>query len=133
MRKIRKVITEDANSLKEILEYMDCAIILHNILVSLKDTDNDDYKEWHKDEDELTRIDDPNRGDPDEEISPEEEALNTPLAEDSPKDLRRSQLADYLWEHYPPEIVRERSDGIFFDEENISDVSDDEDAEMNDA
>jgi len=112
MRKNRKLITEDVESLKEILEYMDCAFILHNILVSRKDCDifdNDDWDEWHDECDDLTDVDDPSRVDPDS-LTPEELAMNSPLPLDAPKDLRRTLLADLIWEKAVDDNDSETSD-----------------------
>ena len=105
MRKIRKIITDDKESLREILECIDCAVILHNMLIDANNGVDDDgvEDEWlrafYRDED-LSDIDDPHRGDPDEvrTISREEHALNSRLPIGSPKDVRRTQLKNYIRE-----------------------------------
>lgn len=124
MRRIRKVI-KDKESLREILELIDCAMILHNILLKLKDGDNDDWREWHDSDDDLSDMDDPGRGDPDEDVSPEEHVMNCPIPFGSEKDCRRIQLADYLWEH-----AVENSGDYTDDNMSVSSLSSD-DNEMN--
>ena len=37
LRKLRRIITEEKESLLKILEYIDCAIILYNLLLSIGD------------------------------------------------------------------------------------------------
>merc|ERR1712238_330967 len=68
LRKLRLIITEEKESLLKILEYIDCAIILYNLLLSIDD-DNEDVH-----------------------IVPEEQALNSPTPHGHVKDLRRQQL-----------------------------------------
>lgn len=97
IRKIRSIITEDEETLREILEYIDCAMILHNILHGLKDGDNDDWAEWHDSDDDLSDLDDPDRGDPDE-VSPAEQAMHSTIPFGAPNDCRRDRLVNYLWE-----------------------------------
>jgi hypothetical protein len=57
LRNIRCVITEDKDSLKSILEYLECAVILHNLLLQRKD----EIPENWMDRDDLSHIDDPGR------------------------------------------------------------------------
>ena len=48
LRRIRKVITKDIKSLEEILSYIECAFILHNMLIDLRDADDGEEleNEW---------------------------------------------------------------------------------------
>jgi len=64
LRKLRLIITEEKESLLKILEYIDCAIILYNLLLSIGDG-KEDEDDWGSEE--LSRMDDPHRGDPDNE------------------------------------------------------------------
>jgi hypothetical protein len=61
------LITEDKDSIKSILEYLDYAIILHNLLLQRKD----EIPENWMDRDDLSVIDDPGRA-----PGGEEQALN---------------------------------------------------------
>ena len=104
LRRIRKVITNDIKSLEEILSNIECAFILHNMLIDLRDADDgeeleDEWKEAL--DEEYTDIDDPNRGDPDAAhyTSPELQAMNLPLPVGAPKDMRRTLLNRYIREH----------------------------------
>lgn len=122
MKRIRKIITEDPQSLKEILSYIDCAMILHNMLVDLRVSEAHDEleEEWLRDLDEdLTDIDDPGRVDPDAEyyVSREEEAMKSSLPLGAAKDARRTLLKRYIREHH---IIRYESSD---DESSDDDIS----------
>ena len=99
-RKIRMLLNEDPKSMREIIEYIECAVILHNILIHCRDINKEDFDEWHDPRDDLTAMNDPTRGDLDEPLvlSREEMHLNNPLPFGAPTDQRRTQLSNYLWE-----------------------------------
>ena len=106
MRKLRKKITNKKKSLKDILHLIDCAVILHNMLIEFGDGQDDEglEDEWLTQffqTEVLSDIDDPNRGDPDVErvVSPEEATMNSQLPIESEKDARRTQLKNYIREH----------------------------------
>ena len=91
LRKIRKTITNDKQSIVEILKYIECCVILHNMLLEFGDDSPEIWREEYPSD-----FDDPNR-------APEEDAMYQPLPEGAPKDARRTRLREYLRENY---IVR---------------------------
>merc|ERR1719375_1754488 len=126
------VIDETEDLKKKILEYIECAVILHNLFIEIsdgKDEDDDYWQAWADESDELSRADDPGREDPDMAspyedvyVSPEEALLNSPLPISYQKDLRRRQLCNYINEHY----VKDKdvnSSGSIDDSDDMSEVS----------
>lgn len=89
LRKIRKVITNDKQSIVDILKIIECCVILHNMLLEY----GDESPEVWQDE-PTSDIDDPDRA-PDED-----DAMNEPLPDGSPKDARRTTLKNYLASKY---------------------------------
>ncbi len=87
LRKIKMLLTNKQNSLKKILMYIDAAIILHNMLIDLNDTVQE---EWDCDDD-ASDIDDASR-------IPEEDVLYTPLPYRAPMGWRREQLREFVCE-----------------------------------
>jgi DDE superfamily endonuclease len=84
LRNIRMAITEDKNSLKTILKYIDCCVILHNLLIKQKDPV---LKEWMSDNDHEDPLD----------LYPE---LKNPVSLYAKKDTRRQQLTMYIRENF---------------------------------
>lgn len=80
LRSIRMIITEDRNSLRRILQYIDTCIILHNLLTKQHEPT---LQEWI-DDDDASAIDGANP-DPDFEIP-----------NDAPNDWRRIQLTERI-------------------------------------
>jgi hypothetical protein len=79
------VITEDPASVRKILQYIDCCIILHNMLIGKDEIP----EEWMDDDDDTSDID----------ITSE---LNGQLDDASPPDERRRQVHNFFrdWEIY---------------------------------
>jgi len=78
-------ITDNRNSLKWILRYIEVCIILHNLLTQRHDDSND---HWIQNNDFLD-IDDDGPLDNDNE-------LNLPVPDDARNDTRRMQLTEYF-------------------------------------
>jgi hypothetical protein len=78
LRSIPCKITESDRSFRRVLEYIDCAIILHNLLIKRDDVIPDDWLDL----DEFSDID-------------EDDVLNQAVPNDSPGDKRRSDLMVY--------------------------------------
>jgi hypothetical protein len=91
LRQIRCVITDDKGSLKRILEYVDCAIILHNLLMERKDEIPNDWMDL----DDFSDIDDAGQA-----PGGEDDVLNMAVPENAPSDQRRSDLMVYHNEHH---------------------------------
>ncbi len=79
---------------EKILMYIDAAIVLHNILIELKDNV---CSEWDCDDD-VTVIDNPNSV----EKIPEEQQLFECVPAGAPKGWRRDELKDYICETEVP-------------------------------
>jgi DDE superfamily endonuclease len=92
LRSIRLKITEDKESLKQILELFDATVIVHNILIEIGEKDR---QEWI-DEDDFSDIDDEERV---PTLSPAD-VLNQGIAAGAPKDERRTRLMYYFEEHF---------------------------------
>jgi hypothetical protein len=87
LRQIQMKLTEDTDSMKKILEYLEAAIILHNLLV---DFDDDIPKEWI-DTDEFSDIDDAERVPTYENFG-----LDREVPIDAKADERRRQLTAFF-------------------------------------
>jgi hypothetical protein len=84
LRSIRNKITEDAGSIKRILEYIECSIILHNLLLQ----SGDDIPQCWIDTDDFSDIGDPG--------IPEDDELNLAVPDGAPNDERRRQVISFL-------------------------------------
>ena len=89
MRTIRKIITDDRDSLREILAFMDASVIIHNFLV--KRGLEEASSAWMDDDDDATAVDDYNR-------LPADDELNRAVPAGTRGDFRRQQLLYYLME-----------------------------------
>ena len=87
LRNIRKKITDDPRTLRDILLFLDACVILHNFLL-FKKKEEDTNEEW-VDDDEASVMDDPQR------VYEEGDELNLPIPEGTRSDLRRDQLMYY--------------------------------------
>ena len=85
-------ITNDPESLKRILCYIEATVVLHNMLIELGAVTAG--ADWDV-SDELTALDDENR-------VPEEYHLFEPVEEYLPKGTRRDQLKEYMFDHWDP-------------------------------
>lgn len=99
-------------TLKNVLKYIHCTAILHNLLIDY----GDQHMEcWEREEDKLSDIADPERApsDDDDDIytSHEELMLNSEVPEDAPKDYRRMTIKEYLRENHANFLVA-RNDQI---------------------
>jgi DDE superfamily endonuclease len=86
LRSIRCRIDENVESIKKVLEYIDCAIILHNLLIERKDEIPD---EW-MDLDDFSDIDEMGAA-----PGGDDEVLNQAVPDNAPSDQRRSDLMLY--------------------------------------
>ena len=91
LRSIRKNITENKNTLKEILLWLDACVILQNFLLEHK---LELYKEDWIEEDDDSVIDDVHRR------SSAMDELNLPVPDNRPSDFRRTQVLYFLQELY---------------------------------
>ena len=82
LRTIRKVITDNKKTLKEILAFMDASVVIHNFLVK---RGLDEAKEEWLDDDDASAVDDYQR-------LPADDELNQPVPQGTPGDFRRTQL-----------------------------------------
>jgi hypothetical protein len=92
LRNIRMLITNDKESLANIIRYIDATVVLHNMLIEFGD-DNDEDAPWNVEEETLTDIDDADR-------IPERSVLDMPLPRGSPPGTRREQLKNYVREKF---------------------------------
>ena len=76
LRCIPMVITEDSRSLKRILKYIDCCVIMHNLLLSWKDESPEEFCEQ-------------------EEGDLYDDHLSTPITDDMHKDECRQRLLEF--------------------------------------
>jgi hypothetical protein len=85
LKSIPMVITEDPSSVRKILQYIDCCIILHNMLIGQDDIPED----WIDDKDDTSDLD----------VTSE---LNGQLDDASPPDERRRQVHSFFrdWDLY---------------------------------
>jgi hypothetical protein len=88
LRKIRKIITNEKQSLIDIMEHIECCVILHNMLLEYGDISPEKWCDGESD------IDDPTRA-PDDD-----DPLNQPLPDGAPKDARREQVKGWLEDNY---------------------------------
>jgi hypothetical protein len=86
LQSIRCRINDDKRSLKRILEYIDCTIILYNLLMERKDEIPD---EW-LDLDDFSDIDDEGRA-----PGGDDDVLNQAVPNNAPSDQRRLDLMVY--------------------------------------
>lgn len=107
LRKIRMIITNDKQSLVDILKIIECCVILHNMLLKFGD---ESPEEW---DDGISDIDDAER-------APEEEAMHQPIPDGSPKDARRTTLCNYIRERYIRGSHRRRNNEEDSDDEIMS-------------
>jgi hypothetical protein len=92
LRSIRILITEERRSLKQILSLLKATVVLHNLLIDLKEQDK---KEWI-DDDDFSDIDDDDRA----PILSATDVLNQSIAADAAKDERRTRLMYYFEEFF---------------------------------
>jgi len=88
LRRIRMRITNNPESLKKILRYIDVTVVLHNMLIKFEDGDMND-KLWNIEEETLSDIGDITR-------VPERDCLDLPLPPGSLPGTRREQLKQYI-------------------------------------
>ena len=93
-------------SLNRVLQYIHCTVILHNLLIELKD---EHVKSWSREDDLLSDIADPDRApsDAEDDMVPEERMLYQGVPVDAPKDWRRETLKYYL-RHTQAKFEKER-------------------------
>lgn len=91
LRSIRIQITEDKDSLRRILHLLEATVVLHNMLIEIKEAEK---KEWI-DEDDFSDIDDADRA---PVLSPTD-VMNVSIPAGAPKDERRQRLMYYFEEH----------------------------------
>ena len=77
LRSIPMIITNNERSLTKILKYIDCCVVLHNLLLNWND---ESPEEW---------LDDPT-------ADPFDDAISEPINEGMPKDERRQRLMEYF-------------------------------------
>jgi DDE superfamily endonuclease len=92
LRSIRLMITEEKGSLKHILRLLKATIVLHNLLIELKEQDKE---EWI-DDDDFSDIDDGQRA---PVLSPTD-VINQGIAGNAAKNERRKRLSYYFEEHF---------------------------------
>ena len=91
LRSIRKTVTEDKKTLKDILLWLDACVILHNFLL---ENNMEVYEEdWLEDDDESVIDDVQHRPAGTDE-------LNLPVPNNRPSDYRRTQVLYFLQELY---------------------------------
>ena len=81
-------ITTDKSKIKRILQYIDCCIILHNLLIKIED-DGELANEWLED-DEVSDVDDSSR------TPTPYDKLYRPIKKGSSNDKRRTRLQSYF-------------------------------------
>ena len=86
LRSIPCKLTQDVNCMRRTLHYIECCIILHNLLV--QHTDHVEPEAWGADLDEFSDIDDPERA--------EEFGLHNPIPPQANHGHRRQQLCNYV-------------------------------------
>jgi hypothetical protein len=85
------LITEEKRSLKRILSLLKATVVLHNLLIDLRERDKE---EWI-DDDDFSDIDDDERG----PVLDDTDVLNQGIAANAAKDERRKRLMYYFEEH----------------------------------
>ena len=88
LKRIRMRITDEKESMKKILQMIDCCIILHNLLIP-EDGGDDVDEEW-LDNGDISDVDDDTR------VPGPRDRLYRPLPQGSRKDERRRRLQTYL-------------------------------------
>jgi hypothetical protein len=85
LRSIRKKITDEISTLRDVLLFLDACVILHNFLL-MKKKEEDTNEDWLEDDDDASIMDDPGR------LFGEGDELFLPVPEGSRPDMRRDQL-----------------------------------------
>ena len=115
LRNIRMLITNQKESLKRILRYIEASVVLHNMLIEFGDGDETNgIVPWDIEEETLSDIGDVTR-------IPERDVLDLPLPMGSQSGQRREQLANYVRE----KVVRRfnyRLDNSADEESGLSDL-----------
>ena len=89
LRNIRKRLTDDPRTLRDILLFLDACVILHNFLL-MKKKEEDTNNEWmDDDDDDVSTMEDPSR------LFGEGDELHLPVPEGSRNDMKRDQLMYY--------------------------------------
>ena len=89
-----KIQKNERRTIKRILKYIDCCIVLHNLLIEL---DEDDVPEEWIDTDDFSDLDDLDRM-----PSDSEDELNKAVPDGAPDDSRRTQLNLFINETFVP-------------------------------
>lgn len=84
-------------TLKDILKYIHCTVLLHNLLIEFGD---EHVQSWEREDDRLSDIADPRRVPPFDDMPEEERMLYTGVPDGAAKDWRRATLKEYLREHH---------------------------------
>jgi DDE superfamily endonuclease len=92
LRSIRVMITEEKKSIKYILSLLKATVVLHNLLINLKEQEK---QEWI-DEDDFSAIDDGDRA----PVLSQMDIIHQSIVPNAPKDERRKRLCYYFEEHY---------------------------------
>jgi hypothetical protein len=85
LRSIRKKITDDPSTLRDVLLFLDACVILYNFLLQKK-KEQDTNTNWMDNDDDASLMDDPSR------MFGEEDELFLPVPEGARPDMRRDQL-----------------------------------------
>jgi DDE superfamily endonuclease len=93
LRSIRLQVTNDVRSLRTILQFLDASVILHNMLISFGEEEQDDWIDLA----DFSDMDDAERA-PYEE----DDELNAAIPAGSAKDAKRSRLLNYFREFFFP-------------------------------
>lgn len=91
LRSIRLLITDDTHSLRKILQLVDATVILHNMLITYGEEEEEGWIDF----DDFSDLDEAER-------APYEESdeLNLAIPSWAPKDQRRQQLLQYFKEFF---------------------------------
>lgn len=92
LRSIRLKITEKKQSLRAILNLLEASVILHNMLLDIRDMEKEDWI----DRDDFSDIDDADRA----PVLSALDVLNQGIPTGAPKDERRRRLMHYFEEHF---------------------------------
>jgi hypothetical protein len=112
LRNIRMRITNDKNTLENIIRYIDATVVLHNMLIEFGDGDDPDAP-WSLEDEELSDIGDETR-------VPERDLLDLPTPQGAAPGTRRDQLKNYIRETW---FRWRRNGGRQDDYDSISDGS----------
>ena len=88
LKTINMIVTEEKKSMVRILKYIDCCVIIHNLLIESNEH-NPDQEEWIDAED-VSDVDDENR------IPTQNDLLYRPIPRGRRNDERRSRLQTYF-------------------------------------